>query len=193
MEFFGEQLRKAGYNYYGHERMYSGITGQELEVDVFIGTQQLLPPIGVVMTAGLCSSSREDVLVHVLLVVSSSPPPLFSWMAVTFSGNVFYQRLRHMVSDKYQVRATGSIDKKTRQPIKGRKRGGGVRFGEMERDALLAHGTAFLLHDRLVRCSDDSEVSTIPSTHTECVCVYVCVSVCLSVCPSVCLSVRPSL
>ena len=114
-------------------------------------------------------------------------------MAVTFSGNVFYQRLRHMVSDKYQVRATGSIDKKTRQPIKGRKRGGGVRFGEMERDALLAHGTAFLLHDRLVRCSDDSEVSTIPSTHTECVCVYVCVSVCLSVCPSVCLSVRPSL
>ena len=77
MEFFGEQLRKAGYNYYGHERMYSGITGQELEVDVFIGTQQLLPPIGVVMTAGLCSSSREDVLVHVLLVVSSSPPPVF--------------------------------------------------------------------------------------------------------------------
>jgi DNA-directed RNA polymerase I subunit RPA2 len=60
-----------------------------------------------------------------------------------------------MVSDKYQVRAKGPVNSQTRQPIKGRKMHGGIRLGEMERDSLLAHGTSFLLHDRLFNCSDE--------------------------------------
>ncbi|KAF7997189.1 hypothetical protein HCN44_005466 [Aphidius gifuensis] len=71
-----------------------------------------------------------------------------------FFGIVHYQRLRHMVSDKWQVRSTGPIDALTRQPLKGRRRGGGVRFGEMERDSLLSHGCPYLLQDRLFHCSD---------------------------------------
>ncbi len=75
-----------------------------------------------------------------------------------FMGVVYYQRLRHMVSDKFQVPTTGPIDILTHQPVKGRKNAGGIRF-EMERDSLLAHGSSFLLQDRLLNCSDRSYVS----------------------------------
>lgn len=71
-----------------------------------------------------------------------------------YLGVVYYQRLRHMVSDKFQVRTTGPVNALTGQPVKGRAKGGGIRVGEMERDSLLAHGTAFLLQDRLMNCSD---------------------------------------
>ncbi|KAJ3740953.1 DNA-directed RNA polymerase I polypeptide 2 [Lentinula detonsa] len=107
VNYFGEQLKAAGYNYYGNEPMYSGITGEEFAADIYLGV-------------------------------------------------VYYQRLRHMVLDKFQVRTTGPVDPITRQPVKGRKRAGGIRFGEMERDALIAHGTSFLLQDRLMNCSDYS-------------------------------------
>ena len=69
INYFGEQLLAAGYNYYGNEPMYSGITGQEFAADIYIGV-------------------------------------------------VYYQRLRHMVLDKFQVRTTGPVDPMTRQPVK---------------------------------------------------------------------------
>ena len=107
-DFFGEQLRAAGYSYHGTEKLYSGVYGTEMHVDIFIGV-------------------------------------------------VYYQRLRHMVSDKHQVRARGPINPLTRQPIHGRKVHGGIRLGEMERDALLAHGTSFIVQERLLHCSDEAK------------------------------------
>lgn len=105
IDYLGEQLRTAGYHYYGSEPLYSGVSGTVLHADIFIGV-------------------------------------------------VYYQRLRHMVSDKSQVRATGPVMAVTRQPVKGRKKHGGIRLGEMERDALISHGVSFCLHDRLMKCSD---------------------------------------
>src|ERR1700733_14066633 len=69
ISYFGDQLVAAGYNYYGNEPMYSGITGEEFAADIYMGV-------------------------------------------------VYYQRLRHMVLDKFQVRTTGPVDPVTRQPVK---------------------------------------------------------------------------
>jgi DNA-directed RNA polymerase beta subunit len=68
--------------------------------------------------------------------------------AKIFIGNLYYLKLKYMVGNKLHGRASGKIALLTRQPIEGRARGGALRLGEMEQQALVAHGASLLLKER---------------------------------------------
>lgn len=108
IEEIADRLESHGFQRYGNERLYNGMTGEPME-------------------------------------------------GIAFIGPTYYQRLKHMVVDKAHARARGPIQILTRQPVEGRSREGGLRFGEMERDCVISHGAAAVLKERLCEQSDPFE------------------------------------
>jgi hypothetical protein len=104
-----KKLLELGYEARGNELMYNGLTGEQIECDVFMGP-------------------------------------------------VFYQRLKHMVNDKQHSRSIGPMVNLTRQPAEGRSRDGGLRFGEMEKDAMVSHGASKFTRGRMYDASDKYQV-----------------------------------
>ena len=80
-----------------------------------------------------------------------------------FIGPTYYQRIKQMVKDKINSRSSGKYTLKNRQPPSGRAMGGGLRIGEMERDAILSHGLSQFLKESTFERSDKYEY-TISNT-----------------------------
>jgi DNA-directed RNA polymerase subunit beta len=75
-------------------------------------------------------------------------------------GHIYMMKLHHLVDDKVHARSTGPYSLITQQPLGGKARFGGQRFGEMEVWALEAYGAAYILQELLTVKSDDVEGRT---------------------------------
>lgn len=71
-----------------------------------------------------------------------------------FIGPIFSMRLKHMVEDKWNARGKGRREQRTHQPTGGRGAQGGLRIGEMERDAILGHGISAFVNESYMLRSD---------------------------------------
>lgn len=90
--------------------------------------------------------------------------------ASVFIGPTYYMRLKHMVKDKINHRATGPLTKLTRQPVSGRANDGGLRIGEMERDAVISHGMSSFLRESMMERADKFKFAIC--NKTGCIAAY---------------------
>ena len=91
---------------------------------------------------------------------SSTAAPASAMEQETTVGYIYMLKLHHLVDDKVHARSTGPYSLITQQPLGGKARFGGQRFGEMEVWALEAYGAAYILQELLTVKSDDVEGRT---------------------------------
>ena len=81
-----------------------------------------------------------------------------------YIGPTYYMRLKHMVKDKINYRATGPRTNLTRQSVQGRANDGGLRIGEMERDGVIAHGMSYFLNESFMVRGDEYFIAVCNKT-----------------------------
>jgi hypothetical protein len=86
--------------------------------------------------------------------------------AAIFIGPVYGMRLKHMVEDKWQARGKGRKEIRTHQPTGGRGAQGGLKIGEMDRDAIIAHGGMAFVRESFMDRSDGTKIPICVSCGT---------------------------
>jgi DNA-directed RNA polymerase II subunit RPB2 len=81
-----------------------------------------------------------------------------------FIGPTYYMRMKHMTKDKINYRSTGPRTVLTRQSVDGRANDGGLRIGEMERDALIGNGMSHFLSESFLKRGDEYHVAICNQT-----------------------------
>jgi len=83
-----------------------------------------------------------------------------------FVGVCYYTALQHQVQEKMFYRTTGNVNSISKQPTEGKSRNGGLRIGEMEKDALVAHGTNAIIQDMFKNNTDAIDIRYCEICHS---------------------------
>ena len=122
------------------------ITGAKMNATSFMNDEQSFKAIGDALENLGFQREGEEIL------YSGITGKMFT--SSVFMGPLYFMRLKHLTQDKLNARAQGRKEIRTHQPTGGRGNEGGMRIGEMERDALIAHGVTEFLQESMMKRSD---------------------------------------
>jgi hypothetical protein len=122
------------------------IVGAKMNATTFMNDEQSFKAIGDALEAMGFHREGEEIL------YSGITGKMFT--TSVFMGPLYFMRLKHLAQDKINSRSTGRKEIRTHQPTGGRGNEGGMRIGEMERDALIAHGVTEFLQESMMKRSD---------------------------------------
>jgi len=122
------------------------IMGAKMNATSFMNDEQSFKAIGDALEVLGFQREGEEIL------YSGITGKMFT--SSVFMGPLYFMRLKHLTQDKLNSRAKGRKEIRTHQPTGGRGNEGGMRIGEMERDALIAHGVTEFLQESMMKRSD---------------------------------------